>query len=167
MLLLVAAVLVSSLTPSLVQAQTQPATSYSFGDAKAHTHNNFNVEYGRYCGRWVFNDPTNNGGNAFLGNAICVEHWLTGETWYWYDWSANVSDSLMKISTWRIVDSNLGPATNIYITYDQTCLLVTVASTDSPFQSMSTQLPFQSLNLGKKAVSSLRSKVAKKYNLRR
>jgi hypothetical protein len=99
-----------------------PVTSYTFGDAKAHGHNNFNWEAGQYCGRWLVSDPTNNGGNNFFGNTICYEHWLYGPTWVYYDWSAD-PDAAVKISMWS---SN--PPT-IFVTFDQTCLLATSADT--------------------------------------
>ncbi|MCA1579538.1 MAG: hypothetical protein LC794_19500 [Acidobacteria bacterium] len=33
-----------------------PASSYTFGQAKAHTHNDFTWEYGAYCGRWLVSE---------------------------------------------------------------------------------------------------------------
>ena len=99
-----------------------PASSYTFGDAKAHTHDDFTWEYGQYCGRWLVSDPTNNPGNNFYGNTICFDHWLYGPTWLYYDWSADPNAGT-KISVWESTHPN------IYVTFDQTCLLATSAST--------------------------------------
>ena len=103
-----------------------PATSVTYGTAKAHQHNDFAVEYGAYCGRWLVTDSANNPGNNFYGNTICYEHWLWGPTWLYYDWSADPNAGV-KISMWE----SSHPA--IWVTYDQSCSMVTVASTSSPW----------------------------------
>ena len=99
-----------------------PATSYTFGDAKNHSHVPIIWEYGAYCGRWLVSDPTNNPGNNFYGNTICYEHWLWGPTWLYYDWSADPNAGV-KIAVWESTHPN------IIVTFDETCLLATYANT--------------------------------------
>jgi hypothetical protein len=98
-----------------------PASSYTFGGAKAHSHNDVISEVGQYCGRWLVSDPTNNPGNNFYGNTICFDHWLFGPTWLYYDWSADPNAGT-KISVWE------STRPNILVWYDQTCLLASSAS---------------------------------------
>jgi len=100
-----------------------PASSYTYGQAKAHSpHVPIVWEYGAYCGRWLISDPANNGGNNFYGNTICYEHWLYGPTWLYYDWSAD-PDAGVKISMWE------SSHPNISVFYDDTCLMATHVST--------------------------------------
>ena len=99
-----------------------PASSYTFGDAKAHSHDDFTWEYGQYCGRWLVSDPTNNPGNNFYGNTLCFDHWLYGPMWVYYDWSADPNAGV-KISMWE------SSTTGIFVTFDNTCLLATHADT--------------------------------------
>jgi hypothetical protein len=97
-----------------------PDTSYSFGAAKAHNHTTLVSYTGYFCGRGLAPDPTNNPGNAFFGNEICVTIW--DDVWFWYDWSTD-PDAGEKYSVWA---SNQ-PYGIVEITYDPECMLATIA----------------------------------------
>jgi hypothetical protein len=136
-----AALFVFSAPPAAAQTPTQqPQTSFTFGQAKAHNpHTAWTVEGGAYCGRWLITDPTNNGGNNFLGNVVCFDHWLYGPTWLYFDWSANASASTMKIATWR------EGQTWINVVFDDECKLATFADTSSPYYSSALSPPARQL----------------------
>lgn len=103
-----------------INAQTVNS-SYTYGQAKFHSHMAEYSYIGYYCGRWLVNDSANNGGNNFLGNMICVEDINTNvETWFWYDWSAD-NDPVFKQATW---DKHI---TVIQITFDDECMFAFTA----------------------------------------
>lgn len=98
-----------------------PDTGYSFGQAKAHSHDTplSNVT-GFYCGRGIAPDSTNNTGNIFFGNLICINSWPDGPQWFWYDWSAD-EDAVLKVSIWHL------PFQWVTADYDPTCGLAVTA----------------------------------------
>jgi hypothetical protein len=100
-----------------------PVSSYSFGGAKSHGHNDVTSEVGAYCGRWLVSDSTNNPGNNFYGNTLCFEHWLYGPTWVYYDWSADPNAGV-KISMWESTHPWIA------VWYDNTCMLSMSATSD-------------------------------------
>lgn len=98
---------------------------YTFGQAKANQHPPYETTYGLFVRNGLVPDPTNNGGNAFLGNTITVRQGMRRTVTYWFDWSAD-PQAVRKLSVWGNSIGMLDPLT---IVYDpRTMLVISVTS---------------------------------------
>ena len=102
--------------------------SYTFGEAKAAVHGPYLTGYGFFYSNGLVIDPTNNGGNAFLGNTITIRPWTRTIT-YWYDWSADPL-AVSKLSVWG---NNIGMWDMLTYQYDpDTMMIVSITSPRFP-----------------------------------
>lgn len=122
-LLISAAVFCASASVNAQINNTPPDTSFTYADAKDHDHGAFTTTLaGYYAGRGLQNDATNDGGDNFYGNTVCVAE--GGATrCFWYRWAADPHVSGQKIQNWM----NQYPWGWIEITFDPVCLLVFTA----------------------------------------
>lgn len=99
--------------------------SYTFGQAKAAVHGPYATTYGFFFSNGLVIDPTNNGGNAFLGNTITIRQWGPRPITYWYDWSADPK-AVTKLAVWG---NSIGITDILTIEYDpNTMMVVSVGS---------------------------------------
>lgn len=97
--------------------------SYTFGEAKAHNHTQLVTGTGFFRGNGLVDDPTNTGGNNFLGNTIRIGFASQKRNRiYWFDWSAD-PQAVRKLAVWG--SQMWEPIT---YTYDPECMLIVSAT---------------------------------------
>jgi hypothetical protein len=131
------ALLLTAASWTMAQSSAHPTTPpnyccgprFTFGQAKAEAIGPLATTYGFFAGNGLVSDPTNNGGNAFLGNTIVVRSGMRRRLTYWYDWSAD-PQAVRKLSVWG---NSIGGTDPLTIVYDpRTMLVISVTSPRIP-----------------------------------
>lgn len=103
--------------PDLQDAIMVP--TFNYGLAKAHNHGMVITEDFIFIDRKLVDDPANNPGNAFLGNALLVQDKAGQKHLLWWDSSADIGKATQMLA---VGFSN--KVVPLEITYDPTCQMI-------------------------------------------
>jgi hypothetical protein len=104
--------------PDLQDAIMVPA--FNYGQAKAHNHGMVITEDFIFNDRKLVDDPANNPGNNFLGNALLVQDRAGQKHLLWWDSSADIGRATQLLA----VSMSTNRATPLEVTYDPTCQMI-------------------------------------------